>query len=291
MNTKEIFIKAKKSKDRPDLFLVYVIRIFLIVLVGINLYPILFTFFTSLKTTEDFYGNIWSLPDRLFLNNYIDAFITGYIGEYFINSLAILVITIISVTLFGTLAAYAVARLKIPFVEIVVAVLIIIQILPTESMIMPLYILMSKLKLIGIIYLPISLAYTGWLLPGTIVILKNFILTIPSELLESARMDGSNELHTMYGIVLPLTGGAIATCTVLNFCFIWGELMWAQIATLTVKSGIPLTVGLINFQGQYTTNWGLLTAAICMILIPLYIMFLFMQKYFVQGLTAGAVKG
>ena len=291
MNTKEIFIKAKKSKDRPDLFLVYAIRIFLIVLVGINLYPILFTFFTSLKTAEDFYGNIWSLPDRLFLNNYIDAFITGYIGEYFINSLAILVITIISVTLFGTLAAYAVARLKIPFVEIVVAVLIIIQILPTESMIMPLYILMSKLKLIGIIYLPISLAYTGWLLPGTIVILKNFILTIPSELLESARMDGSNELHTMYRIVLPLTGGAIATCTVLNFCFIWGELMWAQIATLTVKSGIPLTVGLINFQGQYTTNWGLLTAAICMILIPLYIMFLFMQKYFVQGLTAGAVKG
>ena len=150
---------------------------------------------------------------------------------------------------------------------------------------------MAKLKLLDIVYIPISSAYIGWLLPGTIVILRNFFLTIPNELLESARMDGSSELHTMFRIVLPLTGGAIATCTVLNFCFVWGELMWAQIATLTIEKGVPLTVGLINFQGVYTTNWGLMTAAICMILLPLILMFIILQKYFVQGLTSGAVKG
>ena len=143
----------------------------------------------------------------------------------------------------------------------------------------------------NIVYFPISFAYIGWLMPATIVILKNFFQTIPAELLESARIDGSSELNTMFRIILPLAKGAVATCIVLNFCFVWGELMWAQITTLTSDRGIPLTVGLLSFQGQYTTDWGLMTAAICMILIPLFITFIFTQKYFVEGLTSGAVKG
>ena len=84
---------------------------------------------------------------------------------------------------------------------------------------------------------------------------------------------------------------ALATCIVMNFTFVWGELMWAQTATLTTTRGIPLTVGLLNFKDQFGTNWPLLCAAVCVIVIPLYLMFIFLQKYFVASMAAGGVKG
>lgn len=282
---------TQRSQQKPDHKLIFFMRIFLVILVVVNIYPVLFTLFTSFKSTEDFYSNIWSLPQRLLLNNYVNAFKIGHIGEYFINSIAIEIITLLGTMFLGVLAAHALARLKVPFAKGIIAVLLIVQILPQESMIMPLYIFMSKLKFIGMIYLPIATAYIGWFLPGTIVILTSFFQTIPVELLESARIDGSSEINTMFKIIIPLSMGAITTCTVLNFCGAWGELMWAQIATLNSNIGMPLTVGLINFQGQYTTDWGLMTAAICMVLLPLFTMFIFLQKYFIQGLTSGAVKG
>ena len=77
----------------------------------------------------------------------------------------------------------------------------------------------------------------------------------------------------------------------MNFNFVWGELMWAQIATLLTDKGLPLTVGLLNFKGQISTNWPQLCAAICIVILPLYLIFLLMQKYFIAGLTAGGVKG
>lgn len=266
-------------------------RIILIILAVLYIYPVIFTFFTSLKTTEEFYSSLWALPSRLNFDNYIEAFKVGHLGEYFFNSVIIAALTLFTVTLLGTFAAYALARMRIPLAGTIVAVLFVLQILPVESMIIPLYMLMTKLSFFKVIYLPIGIAYLGWLLPGTIVILRNFFLSIPNELLESARIDGCSEWNMMFRIVFPLAGAAIATCTVFNFSFVWGELMWAQIATLTTDKGIPLSVGLINFQGQFTTNWGLMTAAICMILLPLIVLFIFLQKYFIQGLTSGAIKG
>lgn len=289
MNINQLF--KKKSKQRKDYLITFGIRIILLALVVINIYPVIFTIITSLKNTNDFYDDVWGLPKKLFLENYINGFTTGHLGEYFINSVIIAIVTITVTIVLGVFAAYALARLKVPFVELIVALLMIIQILPTESMIIPLYILVSKSKITSIPYLPMIVAYTGWLLPASIVILKNFFQTIPTELLEAARIDGSSEINTMFKVVMPLTGGAIATTVVLNFCFVWGELMWAQIATLTSDKGIPLTVGLLNFQGQYGTDWGPMTAAICMVLLPLFLLFLFLQKYFVQGLTSGGVKG
>ncbi|QTH40444.1 carbohydrate ABC transporter permease [Cohnella sp. LGH] len=269
----------------------YALRTVLVCLAVVNLYPLLFTLMTSLKTSEQFFTDIWAFPREFLVDNYVQAFEIGRIGEYFYNSVVIALVTLAMVTVVAAFAAYALARLRVPFGGAIVGLLLIIQILPTESMILPLYMMMSKLKLLGVTYVPVTFAYVGWLLPGTIVILRNFFLSIPSELLESARMDGSGEISTMFRIAFPLTGGAIATCTVLNFCFVWGELLWAQISTLTTEKGLPLTVGLINFQGQYATDWGLMTAAICMILFPLFLLFMFLQKYFVQGLTSGAVKG
>jgi raffinose/stachyose/melibiose transport system permease protein len=268
-----------------------IIRLILIVFAAANVYPVLFTVFTSLKTTEEFYSNLWSFPSQIHWENYIEAFKVGRLGDYLFNSIVIVVISLLAATVLATFAAYALARLQVPFAKTIVGIIFILMILPAESMIIPLYVMMSKLKLFQVVYVPIVVVYIGWLLPGTIVILRNFFLSIPGELLESARIDGCSELGTMFRIVFPLSGAAVATCTVFNFGFAWGELMWAKIATLTTDKGVPISVGLINFQGQFTTNWPLMTAGMCMVLLPLIVLFIFLQKYFVQGLTSGAVKG
>ncbi|CAN7741341.1 carbohydrate ABC transporter permease [Paenibacillus sp. LjRoot153] len=267
------------------------IRIILFMLAALTLYPVLFTVFTSLKTSDEFYSNLWSIPSQFHYENYVEAFQTARLGDYMGNSIMIAVLSLFTCSVLATFAAYSLARLRVPFAGAIVGVLFLLQILPGESMIIPLYMMMTKLAIFKVIYLPIVIAYLGWMLPGTIVILWNFFRSIPDELLEAARIDGSSEMNTMFRIVFPLAGGAVATCTVFNFGFVWGELMWAQIATLTTERGVPISVGLINFQGQYTTNWTLMSAGMCMVLLPLILLFIILQKYFVQGLTSGGVKG
>lgn len=266
-------------------------RLILIFMALLSLLPTLFAFFTSFKTNLEFYKDIWAFPETFRYQNYIDAIIKGKIGEYTINSIIIAVFSLFFSIVISVLAAYALSRLKLPGAEFMLLCMILIQILPTESIIIPVYKIASALGLLKIRYAAIVLPYIAWLLPGNIIILSNFFKTIPTELLESARIDGASEMKAMTKIMIPLMKAPISTCLVLDFCFVWGELMWAQIATLTAEKGIPLTIGLLNFKGLYSTDWGLTTAAICIIIIPLYVLFLFTQKYFVAGLTAGGVKG
>jgi len=266
-------------------------RLFLIAMAIFSIFPIIFSIFTSFKTNKEFYKNIWAFPEELRIENYITAITEGKIGEYAVNSITISVVSLTIVLLVSILAAYALSRLRIPGAELLLLILILIQILPTESIIIPEYMIVSKLGLLQTKYWAMILPYVGWLLPGTIIILANFFKTIPLELLEAARIDGASELRTMVKIIIPLMKSSIMTCLVFDFCFVWGELMWAQIATLVKEDGIPLTIGLLNFKGLYTTNWGATAAAICVITVPLYALFIFTQKYFIEGLTAGGVKG
>ena len=279
--------KAKRDRQLSTL----IMRIVLILFVTVSIYPLLFTIFTSVKSNADFYKNIWSVSLSPYWGNYPEAFWTGHLGEYFLNSVIIAAITLSVTLVTSILAAYALARLHVPFASLFILLLVLIQVLPGETLTVPLYLMYSKIGIMKMQYIPIAFAYIGWILPMPIIILKNFIDGIPSELIEAARIDGCGEMHTMIRIIIPLSKGAIVTCLLLNFVSIWGELMWARIATSLSTKGVPLTVGLLSFQGQYSTSWGLLCAAICIIIIPLIIMFIFTQKYLVKGLAEGAVKG
>lgn len=283
---RSLFHEIKKTKAY-----VWCFRIILIFLGLVFLYPLIFALQTSFKTMKEFYLDMWALPQKLIFENYAVAWVQGRIGEYFLNSVIISVGTIILIETFAIMASYALSRLHIPCVEGIILFFFVIQMLPTETIISPVYLLMSKMGLMKIPYLPIIFGYVGWSLPGTITIMKNYFDTVPRDLLEACRIDGAGEVTAMFKIVLPLMKGAVATCTIMNFTAAWGELMWARTATMTTNTGIPLTVGLLNFQGVYGTDWPLLCAAIIVIAIPLYLMFLFLQKYFVASLTAGSVKG
>lgn len=270
---------------------IWSMRIFLIIMAVFSIFPVVFAFYTSFKNNQEFYTNIWALPEKLRIENYSNAIITARLGEYAVNSIIISVVSLSVMLVIGIMASYALARLHIVGAEIILLGMILIQVLPTEALIIPEYIIVSRLGLLNIRYMAMIIPYISWMLPGTIIILTNFFKTIPVELIESARIDGATEMKTMRKVIIPLMKAPVSTCLVFNFCFVWGELMWAQLTTLSREDGLPLSIGLLNLKGLYSTDWGMMTAAICLITIPMLILFIFTQKYFIAGLTAGGVKG
>jgi raffinose/stachyose/melibiose transport system permease protein len=263
-------------------------RVLLVLAILGVIYPVIFVALTALKPTQEFYTNTWGLPDKVQLSNFSEAWTRGRIGEYVINSVIVVVISVALIVVLGALAGYALARLRLPRAEFVLLAIIGIALLPGESVIMPLYIMMSRLGIVGG-YGSLIIPYVGWALPFAIYIFNNFFHTLPNELIESARVDGCNDLQAFWRISVPLMLPAVGTVAIFNFVGLWGELYWATIALATSQLR-TLPLGIIAFQGQFGTNWGPLSAAICIVLVPLFVVFLFLQKYFVRGLTTGAVK-
>ena len=175
---------AVKRKWNGEDWVRITIRAVLVVFAVIYVYPIIFAGITSFKTLPEFYTNIWAMPQKFLYRNYVDAFYTGKIGEYFFNSVLIAVLSIVLIQLFSTMAAYALTRLKIPHTNLILLLFFALQILPTETIIIPLYVEMTKLGFMRLQYVPIILAYVGWSIPGSTIILKNFFDTVPQELLE-----------------------------------------------------------------------------------------------------------
>lgn len=281
---------STKTGIRTERLIVQLIRLIIIIFIIVTVYPILFVIITALKSTQEFYTNIWLLPQVYEWANFAKAWTTAHIGEYFINSSIIVSISVVFIVVLGSMAGYSLAKLKIPHAELIMFIILSCTMLPSESVIMPLYIMMSKLKMTGS-HISLIIPYIGWGLPITIYIFKGFFKTLPQELLEAARVDGGSELQTFIKITSPLMLPAIATCSIFNFVGIWGELLWATIVLSSNSNLRTIPMGVIAFKSQFSTDWGPLSASICIVLIPLIVVFLFVQKYFIQGLTGGAVKG
>jgi raffinose/stachyose/melibiose transport system permease protein len=282
--------KKRKSARKAE-YDVWIMRIALIILFIVFLYPIIFTVLTSLKSQSEFMENIWLLPKKVHWLNYYNAWVVGKIGEYFFNSVIVTTTSIICILLIASIAGYALARLNVPGANAIIAMLAMLLILPKSSLIVPLYMLLTKMRIIRLQYIPMIFAYVSWGIPFSVLILRNFFQSLPGELLEASKVEGCTEAQSMFKIAVPLMTPAIATCAVFHFCAIWGELMWAKIVTATTERGMTLPVGILFFKGTYITDWGSLTAGISIITIPLIILFICLQKYFVKGLTSSAVKG
>ena len=189
----------------------------------------------------------------------------------------------------GGLAGYALARLKIPKASTITLLIVATTMLPAETNILPEYLMASKLQIVGS-DLALVLSYVGWSLPVTIYIFRGFILTIPLELIEAARIDGASELRVFFRVIAPLLLPAVATTAIFNFVSIWGELLWAVVVLSNQAEIKTLPLAIIQFQGQYATDWGQLGATICIVLFPLVIFFLFTQRYFIKGVTDASIK-
>ncbi|MCI1722888.1 MAG: carbohydrate ABC transporter permease [Lachnospiraceae bacterium] len=281
MNTE----KTRKGKKRTG----RVARIFCIIYVILTIYPILFVMLTSFKPTAEFYTNVWGLPKTFAASNYLKAWVTANIGSYMLNSLIVVGCTMVITLAFGSLAGYALSRFHIKYAELIMLLILACTMTPSESVIMPMYVMTNKLGLTAT-YISLIIPYVGWGMPMTIYIFRNYFDTIPGELLEAARIDGCSETKAFFKVAAPLMIPAIATNAIFLFVSWWGELLWASVE-LSSSQMKTIPIGLISFSAQFGTDWGALSAAVCIVLIPLVVFFVFVQKYFISGLTGGAVKG
>ncbi len=277
------------STNQSNRALTLLSRVVLLFFILLTIYPIVFVLLTSFKTNAEFYTNIWAFPLKWEFGNYPKAWVTASIGSYFWNSLVIVTITVAASLFIASLAGYALARLKVPGGETVMFLILLCTMLPSEAIIMPAYLTTNAMKITGT-HLSLILPYIGWGLPMTIYIFRNFFRTLPMELMEAARIDGCTEFTTFTKVSAPLMLPAIATNAILLFVGWWGELLWASIE-LGASNMKTIPMGIISFSAQFGTDWGALSAAVCIILLPLVVFFLFTQKYFISGLTGGAVKG
>lgn len=253
-------------------------------------YPILFMFFTSFKTNKEFFLNLFGLPQQIEVMNYAKAWSVGKLGTYFFNSVFVTVVSVAITTLLSLLGGYALAKLYIPKANLIMDAFMVFNFIPGIAIYISLYSMMSKMHLTGG-RISLILPYIAWQIPFSMYIIKQYFETIPEELIESGRIDGCTEFQAFFHIMLPLVKPAIATIIVFTFIGNWGELMWANITTASNALIKTLPVGLLNFKTEMGVEWGQYTAGICMVTVPLMLVFGYFQKYFVSGLTNGAVKG
>ena len=230
-------------------------------------------------------------PTLLFiptLEHFISIFSRNNIFLNIVNSSIVGLATMVLCIVLGSLCAYALARIHIPGVRIIALLILITRMIPVSSLMMPMYVMMRKIGVSGS-YFAVILAHTTLNLPFAIIMMKGFFQDIPLELEEAAQVDGCSRFHAFLRVCLPLTAPGLATTSIMVLLNSWNEFMFALI--LSGRTTRTLPVGISSFLGSVSIDWGASSAAASLATIPIFIAGIFIQKYFVRGLTGGAVKG
>jgi raffinose/stachyose/melibiose transport system permease protein len=255
----------------------------------ICIYPIIWLLINSLKTNDQLLLNPWSMSTTFHWENYVEAWVGGRIGRSLINSVIICAVSLTLTIILSTMAAFALARLKWKLAGLVMGLFLTGLMIPIHSTLIPLFILFTKLNILNT-HLALILPYTAFALPISIFILTGFMKTCPRQLEEAAVIDGATVRILFTDIIAPISGPAIATISIFNFIGMWNELVYA-IVFLNDANLMTLPVCLTNFKGQYMTNWVAMLAAIVIIIIPSLVLYIFLNKKIIQGMTSGALKG
>jgi ABC-type glycerol-3-phosphate transport system permease component len=262
-----------------------------VILIGLtisSIAPLVWLALTSIRPRNDVFAGTL-LPSALTLEAY--QFILTELGIeiFFLNSLRITLITVTAVVVLATMAGYAFARINFWGRHILFLVLLSTLMVPGPVLIIPLFLQLGELGLIdtqrGLI-----LAYIGGSLPFAMFLMRSFFETLPAELVDAGRIDGASEFGIFWRIMTPLARPGIATIVIFQFRDTWNEFIFA--ATLIHTPELrPLQPAIFALVGRYSTNWPALAAGLIVSAVPIVLIYVFMQKQFVSGLTTGAIKG
>ncbi len=253
-----------------------------------SLAPILYLLITSFKPPELTFAlpPVWIFTPTL--KNYYDVVSTGDFFKYFLNSVMVALITTFIALVLGSFAAYGFARFRFRGAFWLRMSVLIPQMLPPITIIVPLYVLFNGLKLTDTItalvisYLTFTIPLSTWLMIG-------FFEDVPIDLEESAMIDGCSRLQAIFRVVLPIVSPGLAATAILGFMYCWNEFLYAVI--LTGRSARTLPVTITSFMTNKAILWGRITASGSLVLIPVLIFALLAQRYLIRGLSKGAVKG
>ncbi len=249
--------------------------------------PFYWSVSTSLKLEQFVFTNPpqwW--PNPLTLQNYVGVFTKIHFYRYFLNSVFVATVTTLAHVFFDTLAAYAFAKLTFPGRDKLFFVLLLGLMVPFQVNLIPLYRIMAILNWTN--------TYLALIVPNLtsifgIFMMRQFLISIPNDLLDAARIDGCNEFGVFRRIVLPLALPGIATLIILTFMGTWNDFLWPRIVTSSEEL-FTLPVGLAQLQMKNTSNVAQIMAGTVLTALPMILVFLFMQRQFIAGMTAGALK-
>ncbi|HBF38536.1 MAG TPA: transporter [Firmicutes bacterium] len=254
------------------------------------LFPFYWTINTAFKRESDIMNtHIQYLPSPWTFHNFFNAWQNIGFSVYFKNSLIVSVLSVILVVLFSILVGYALGRFNFRGKKGFMLTLLCTQFIPHTMLIIPFFLIFKSLGLTSSLW-SLIIVYTTFQLPFNSVIMKGFVANIPKELEEAAMVDGCSRLRAIFNVILPiLLPGLIATG---SFAFIgcWNEFLFALIL-ISKSSRYTIPVGLNFMMGEYDINYGALAAGSVIALIPSVLIFAYVQKYLVQGLSTGAIKG
>ena len=267
-----------------------VIFICLLVLASLFLAPTIGVILSSIKTTREIAeGGLWDIPTRLFLGNFVEVLANPAVHRYFLNTFLVTVPATAASIALGVLAGYVFSKLPFWGSNLLFLVLISGMFFPPQVILIPLFQFFNSLGLIDTLW-PIIFIHTALGIPICTLLMRNFFATVPNSLREAAILEGANEFQVLTRVALPLSLPALAVLATLQFTWIWNDFLWPLIFTQSDEKR-TIMVGIVNLKGQYSVAWGVQGALSLVASLPTLIVFLFFQRYFIKGMTMGAVKG
>lgn len=262
----------------------------MILLSLIWLLPLVSVLLTSLRSQGDLFANgIFGWPKNFKWENFVKAWSAGDFSIYFQNSLFVILVKVPLGILISALAAYPLAKISFKLSQPMFLFFLLGLAVPVQVTLQPLIIMMRELGLSNTLF-ALMPPYIAFGIPLQVLVLRGFFRQIPSELVEAARVDGASELSIFFRIMVPLSVPALAALAIIDTLATWNEFLLALVL-ISDKSSRTVPIGLMQFQGEHSSDYTVLMAGVALSIIPVLIIFLLLQRYFVTGLTAGAVKG
>ncbi|MBT2538703.1 carbohydrate ABC transporter permease [Arthrobacter sp. ISL-69] len=265
-------------------------KLLIALLLVVELYPLLWLLLSSLKTQNEFLNApSWSLPAQLNFANYVDAWTTGNLATYARNSILATVPSLALIIILGVAAGFALEVLVWRGRNQVLLMFLVGIMVPAQIILLPLFTAYFRIGLAGTLW-PLIITYTAIGLPLTVFMMATYFRSVPREVFEAATIDGASTLRAFWSVGFPMVRNAVFTVALVQFFFIWNDLLIAL--TFTIDKNLrTIQVGLLSFTGEFgQTAYGPLFAAICINVFGTLILYLFLNQRIMKGLTAGSVK-
>ncbi len=277
------------SSKKKKIWVNITIHLVLLLLLLVCLLPIALVVINSFKTNTEIVRNPLSLPVILHLENFIQAWTTGKFATGFINSVKLSGCTIIIVLFCSTLAGYVLSGYRIKGSGVILTYFMMATTVPIQLFLFPLYYGYAKLNLIGNIPAT-SLILSAMFMPMAVFLMRTFFINVPKELEDAARIDGANTAQVIWHVMRPVVSPGLITVGILIGLQSWNEYLITN-TFLQGEKNFTATLGFLSMNASYASNMGILMAASVILILPIVIFFLCAQKYFVDGMVSGAVKG
>ena len=275
--------------DKRRLYLV-ILEVIIVIIGLVYIYPVFLMFMNSVKPFREVVMDVIALPSKIEWKNYSYVMDKMNYWSLFLNNVIITVVGIAGIVFFSSFTAYIIERRPNRYTKFIHTLIITPMLIPFQSIMITLLKVMNVLHLSGSIW-GLGIQYWGFGIPMATFIYCNFLHTIPKEIDESAKIDGASTIRTFFSVIFPLLKNVTITVIVLDVMWIWNDFLLPLLMVNSSAKTKTLVLSAYTFVGQFNTQWQYAMASMVLAIVPSIIVFILLQKYIIEGVVAGAVKG